>query len=299
MKDKGKIVSPSESVVAFQGEMGAFSEMAARSYFHETVNVVPKSSFSKLFESVESAECTHGMVPVENSLAGSVHENYDLLLKHDLQIVGEIKLRIVHTLIVNPGTRLEQIRRVTSHPQALAQCSEFIRTLDGAETVVDYDTAGAAKRLKETGDADAAAIASAQAAIDYGLEILQVGIENNHQNYTRFLVVAREGVQPEEPEEPSKTSIVFALKSVPGALFKSLSVFALRDIDLLKIESRPLNGRPWEYAFYLDFKGHCGLEPCARAIDHLKEIATFLKILGSYRQGETVEGKARGKRELP
>ncbi|OGW91146.1 MAG: bifunctional chorismate mutase/prephenate dehydratase, partial [Nitrospirae bacterium RIFCSPLOWO2_12_FULL_63_8] len=220
-------MSASDIVVAFQGEMGAFSEMAARAYFHEAVAVAPKSSFSELFEAVEGGACTHGMVPVENSLAGSIHENYDLLLKHDLQIVGEIKLRIVHNLIVNPGIRLEQIRKVYSHPQALAQCSAFLRTLEGAKPVVDYDTAGAAKRLKETGEPEAAAVASAQAAIDYGLEVLRAGIENNHQNYTRFLVVAREGIQP---EGPSKTSIVFALKSVPGALFKSLSVFALRDI---------------------------------------------------------------------
>jgi len=280
-------------VVAFQGEFGAFSEMAARAYFHEAVTVAPQTSFAAIFEAVEGGVCTHGMAPIENSLAGSIHENYDLLLKHTLQIVGEIKLRIVHNLIVHPGVRLASVRRIYSHPQALAQCSEFIRHVRDAEPVIHYDTAGAVKHLKETGEKDAAAIASAQAAIDYGLEILQAGIENNHQNYTRFLVVAPEAA---EPEAPAKTAIVFAMKDVPGALFKSLSVFALRDINLLRIESRPLPGSPWEYAFYLDFEGHIGDERCSRAVEHLGEIATFVRILGSYRAGDSVEGKVRQKR---
>lgn len=155
------------------------------------------------------------------------------------------------------------------------------------------DTAGAVKNLKASGARDAAAIASTQAAIDYDLEILQARIENNHENYTRFLVVAKEVAQP---EEPAKTSIVFALKDVPGALFKCLSVFALRDLNLLKIESRPLDGKPWAYAFYLDFEGHLGMEPCVRAIDDLRETATFVKILGAYRQGDAVKGTVRPKR---
>ena len=286
-------MSTEETIVAFQGELGAFSEMAARTYFHEGVQVVPQPTFPSLFEAAEGGSCTHGMVPIENTLIGSIHENYDLLLKHNLQIVGELKLRIVHNLIVNPGVGLEEVRQIFSQPPALAQCSNFIRSLKGAEAVVAYDTAGAVKSLKETGAQDAAAIATAQAAVDYGLEILRTEIENNHQNYTRFLVVAREGT---EPEEPAKTSIVFDLKNVPGALFKSLSVFALRDINLLKIESRPLDGQPWEYAFYLDFDGHLGQDPCARAVEHLREIATFVKILGSYKQGESAEGSVREKR---
>ncbi len=288
-------MSPSKPTVAFQGELGAFSETAARTYFHESVPVAPLPTFSELFEAVESRACTHGMVPIENSLMGSIHENYDLLLKHNLQIVGELKLRIVHNLIVNPGVCLEDIRHIFSQPPALAQCSEFIRSLAHAEAVVDYDTAGAVKRLKETGAKDAAAIAGAQAAIDYGLEILREGIENNHQNFTRFLVVARKAVEV-EPEHSAKTSIVFAMENVPGALFKSLGVFALRDIDLLKIESRPLDGKPWEYTFYLDFEGHLEQDRCLQAVEHLEQLATFLKVLGSYKQGETVEGKVRKKR---
>lgn len=284
----------SASRVAFQGEYGAFSEMAARSYFGEQIAVCPQRNFAALFAAVVSGDCTHGMVPIENSVMGSIHENYDHLLRHDLQIVGELKLRIVHNLIVNPGVALEDIRHIYSQAPALAQCTDFIQTLPKAEAVMAPDTAGAVKHLKETGARDAAAIASAQAAIDYDLEILRAGIENNHQNYTRFLVVAPEAAPP---EEPAKTSIVFAMKDAPGALFKSLSVFALRDLNLLKIESRPLLGKPWEYAFYLDIEGHLGQKACARAIEHLHEIATFVRILGSYRQGAVVEGKVRPKHQ--
>lgn len=276
--------------VGFQGELGAFSEMAARAYFGEDVVVAPQPNFSALFECVVHGDCTHAMVPIENTLMGSIHENYDLLLQHDLQIVGELKLRIVHNLIVNRGVKLDEIRHIYSQPPALAQCTEFIKSLDHAEAVVAHDTAGAVKNLKEQGARDAGAIASAQAALDYDLEILRSGIENNHQNYTRFLVMAPEGV---EPGAPAKTSIVFSMKNVAGALYRSLSAFALRDVDLLKIESRPLNGRPWEYSFYLDFEGHMEERNCQRAIDHLREFTSFLKILGSYTPGVAVEGKPR------
>jgi len=282
-----------EPNISFQGEMGAFSEMAARAFFTDGVRLSSQPDFQSLFGAVESGPCTHGMVPIENSVMGSIHENYDLLLKHNLQIVGELKLRIVHNLIVNPGVSIDAIRQIYSQAPALAQCTTFIQSLRDVRAVVAPDTAGAVKSLKESGASDAAAIASAQAADDYGLEILESGIENNHQNYTRFLVIAPESV---EPEDPAKTSVVFAMDDVPGSLFKSLGVFALRDINLLKIESRPLSGRPWEYVFYLDFEGHLGCDLAKQAIDHLKQIATFIKILGSYRQGETVEGKVREKR---
>ncbi len=284
-----------KTIVAFQGEYGAFSEMAARFYFGKDVHVVPQRDFAAMFAAVERGDCTHGMVPIENSLMGSIHENYDHLSAHNLQIVGELKLRIVHNLIVNPGVKLEDIRHIYSQAPALAQCTEFIASLSHVEAVMASDTAGAVKALKASGARDAAAIASAQAAVDYDLEILRAGIENDHQNYTRFLVVASKASAPENPplEGPAKTSIVFAMKNVPGALFKSLSVFALRDLNLLKIESRPLAGKPWEYAFSLDIEGHLGQESCARAIDHLREIATFVKVLGSYRQGDAVEGETR------
>jgi prephenate dehydratase len=284
----------SDLKIAFQGEYGAFSEMAARAYFGEEVDVLPRPNFMALFSAVEKGEASHGMVPIENSLMGSIHENYDHLLKHGLQIVGELKLRIVHNLIVNPGVKLEDIRHIYSQAPALAQCTNLIASLDKAEAVMAPDTAGAVKQLKKSGARDAAAIASKQAAIDYELEILQAGVEDDHANFTRFLVVVPEGPVV---DDASKTSIVFAMQNVPGALFKSLSVFALRDLNLLKIESRPLVGKPWEYSFYLDIEGGLGQESCRRAIEHLREIASFVRILGAYKQGEVVDGKVRARRD--
>ncbi len=289
-------MSSNDPVVAFQGEMGAFSEMAARSYFSDSVHVVPQHDFQSLFSAVSGGECTHGMVPIENSLMGSIHENYDLLLQQDLYIVGEIKLRIVHNLIANPGVRMEDVRQIYSQAPALAQCTEFIRSTEGVEAVVAKDTAGAVRQIKEEKARNAAAIASAQAAIDYDLEILREGLENDHRNYTRFLVVNSRAA---EPVDPAKTTVVYALDHIPGALFKSLGVFAMRDINLLKIESRPLSGRPWEYVFYLDFEGHLASDRCRQAVEHLEQMASFLKILGSYTQGRTVEGSLREKRVVP
>lgn len=273
---------------AFQGELGAYSELAALEYFHREVTVVPRPSFAAVFEAVRAGEVDHGVIPIENSLTGSIHDNYDLLLEYDLVITGEIKLRIVHNLLANPGVKLEDIRRVYSHPQGLSQCRDFLAGLPGVELVSMYDTAGAAQRIRNSGSRDEAAVASAQAALDYGMNILQAGIESNHKNFTRFLVLSRELA---EPAEPSKTSVVFSARNIPGALFKSLSVFALRDIDLYKIESRPIPGSPWEYLFYLDFAGDVRDEVIRRALDHLGEIASFLKVLGSYRVGGEFSGR--------
>ncbi len=274
--------------VAFQGELGAYSELAAREFFQEEIEVAPEVSFDEVFERVEMGAVPYGIVPIENSLAGSIHQNYDLLMEHQLWIVGEIKLRIVHHLIVHPGVGLADIRKVVSHPQALSQCRDFLRGLEGVEPIPVYDTAGAVRLIREEKAMDTGAIASAQAAEDYGLEILESGIESNHENFTRFLIVAREGKT--EAQDP-KTSIVFSTKNIPGALFKSLSVFALRDIDLLKIESRPLHGSPWQYLFYLDFEGDAKEERCQRALGHLEEIATFLRVLGSYEKGKVADGR--------
>jgi prephenate dehydratase len=271
--------------VAFQGVLGAFSELATYEYFGRHVSVVPRATFPEVFNAVSDGDADHGIIPIENSLAGSIHENYDLLLDRDLVITGEIKLRIIHNLIVNAGTKLSDIRRIYSHPQALSQCKDFLQTLDGVEQISLYDTAAAAQKIKKSGLKDEAAIASEQAARDYGLEIIKSGIESNHKNFTRFLVLSRE---LEEETENSKTSIVFATKNIPGALFKSLSVFALRDIDLYKIESRPIPGSPWEYLFYIDFDGDIRHEVTKRAINHLEEIASFLKVLGSYKKGDEV-----------
>lgn len=265
--------------VAFQGEPGAFSEAAAIAYFGRGAITVPNDSFDGVFRRVERGDCSHGIVPIENSLAGSIHQNYDLLLTHHLSIVGEATHRVIHCLLSLPGTNLKDVRQVLSHPQGLAQCERFLSRLRGVKRVPSYDTAGSAKMVRDQGIHDGAAIASERAGKLYGLQILKRGIEDDRQNFTRFLVLSRAAVHP---KGNAKTSIVFALKNVPGALFRSLSVFALRDIDLAKIESRPLKGKPWEYFFYLDFLGSLQEERCRKAIDHLREIASYLKILGSY-----------------
>ncbi|HEX2993168.1 MAG TPA: prephenate dehydratase [Anaerolineales bacterium] len=263
--------------IAFQGEPGAYSEQAVFDHFGK-VETKPCESFDLVFDSVVSGACEFGLIPIENSLAGSIHQNYDLLLRHDLHIVGEYPLRVQHCLIALPGAKKEDIKKAISHPQALGQCAAYLRNL-GIKAEPVYDTAGSVKMLKESGAKDTAAIASRRAAEIYGMQILEEGIEDNPENYTRFLAISKEAVQP---EGESKTSIVFTLKNQPGALFKALSVFALRDIDLTKIESRPLQGKPWEYLFYIDFSGATHEETVRKALDHLGEYALMLRVLGSY-----------------
>jgi prephenate dehydratase len=263
--------------VAFQGEMGAYSEQAVFDYFG-SVETRPCESFDVVFESVVSGQCEYGLIPIENSLAGSIHQNYDLLLRHELHIVGEYPLRVQHCLIALPGVKKEEIKKAISHPQALGQCAAYLRG-HGIKPESVYDTAGSVKMLKESGARDTAAIASRHAAEIYHMQILKEGIEDNPENYTRFLAISKETIQP---EGEAKTSIVFTLKNQPGALFKALSVFALRDIDLTKIESRPLQGKPWEYLFYIDFIGSTYEEKVIKALDHLSEYALMLRVLGSY-----------------
>src|SRR5215211_4722371 len=264
--------------VAFQGEPGAYSEQAVFNYFGD-VETQPCESFEIVFDSVVSAECDYGLIPIENSLAGSIHQNYDLLLRHDLHIIGEYLLRVQHCLIALPGVQKNEIKKVISHPQALGQCAAYLRGL-GVKAESVYDTAGSVKMLKESSARDTAAIASRRAAEIYGMQILEEGIEDNAENYTRFLAISR--TPAEGPDGEAKTSIVFTLKNQPGALFKALSVFALRDIDLTKIESRPLQGKPWEYLFYIDFIGAAHEEITRKALDHLGEYALMLRVLGSY-----------------
>ena len=271
--------------VAFQGEHGAFSEQASHEYFSKTTATLPIKTFEGVFSSVKRGTARYGIIPIENSLFGSIHQNYDLLQQFDVKIVGEVKLRIVHALMVQPRVTLKDIKYVYSHPQALGQCDQFLRGLKGVDTVAMYDTAGAAKMIGDNRRTDAAAIASVEAAKVYGLRILCAGIENDHKNFTRFLVL---GKRSRVQRKNAKTSIIFSLKNDPGALFKALSVFALREINLYKIESRPLVGKPWEYTFYLDFKGSVEDEVCKNALDHLREIAAYIKILGSYPEGKTV-----------
>ena len=268
--------------VAFQGEPGAYSEQAVFNYFG-TVETKPCESFDIVFDSVVSGECEQGLIPIENSLAGSIHQNYDLLLRHDLHIVGEYPLRVQHCLIALPGVKKEEIKKAISHPQALGQCAAYLRNL-GIKPETVYDTAGSVKMLKASGERNTAAIASRRAAELYEMNIIEEGIEDNPETYTRFLAISKKVIQPEgDPQEGSaKTSIVFTLRNQPGSLFKAMSVFALRDIDLTKIESRPLQGKPWEYLFYIDFIGATHEETVRKALDHLSEYALMVRVLGSY-----------------
>jgi len=263
--------------VAFQGEPGAYSEQAVFNYFGD-IETLPCESFDAVFDAVNAQKCDAGLIPIENSLAGSIHQNYDLLLRNQLHIVGEYLLRVRHCLIAMPDAKKEDIKRAISHPQALGQCAAYLRK-HGIKAEQVYDTAGSVKMLKESGARDTAAIASRRAAELYGMQILEEGIEDNAENFTRFLAIRSEAVVP---ESESKTSIVFTLKNQPGSLFKAMSVFALRDIDLTKIESRPLQGKPWEYLFYIDFIGAAHEETVKRALDHLGEYAVTLRVLGSY-----------------
>jgi prephenate dehydratase len=264
--------------IAFQGAPGAYSEAAAQRAW-PGIETVPVDHFEEVFAAVASGRTSHGLLPVENSTGGSIHQNYDLLLEHDLPIVAETELQVVHSLIALPGTELSEIRRVCSHPQALAQCEAFLRTLPNVEIVATYDTAGSARLIRDQALRDTAAVASARAAEIFGLAVLRSAIQDYRDNITRFLLIGRD---PQSLGTPDKTSVVFALPNAPGALFKALSVFALRDIDLTKLESRPMRGRPWEYLFYVDLAAGRSDVRCGRAIVHLAESARWVKTLGSY-----------------
>jgi prephenate dehydratase len=265
--------------VAIQGELWAFSHAAALRCLGDGIELRPKPTFDELFEAVVGAEADRAIVPIENSLAGSIHENYDRLRAQGLHIVGETQLRIRLCLIGRPGAALPSIRRVASHPVALAQCRGFFKQNPRLEAVPAYDTAGAVKDLmRHDGLATQAAIGPRLAADHYGAAVLAEGLEDDPQNYTRFLILSR---NPGPLTGATKTSLVFSLQNVPGALHRALSAFASRGVDLAKIESRPLRGRPWEYAFYLDVLG----DPqgaAGDAIAELEGVAAELRVLGSY-----------------
>jgi len=224
----------------------------------------------------------YGILPFENSLAGSIHRNYDLILRYEQYIVGEYFLRVQHCLLGITGSKLADICQVFSHPQALAQCEHHLSRL-GIEKIAAADTAGSARDVRDWGDKRKAAIASKRAAQVYNLDILVENFEDDTSNITRFLVLSQFPLKVDDPEDGDyKTSIVFSLMNQPGTLFKALSVFALREIDLTKIESRPIPGKPWEYLFYIDFVGHQTAKISTKALEHLAELATYLRVLGSY-----------------
>ena len=269
--------------IAFQGEPGAFSEVAARQLLGNDVKTVPCTWFDAVFKALRAGEVTGAIVPIENTLHGSIHENYDHLQHYELPIVGETNVRIVHNLIAMPGVHFKQVKRVYSHPVALAQCVKFFEAHPEIERVPFYDTAGSVKMLMEQKMKDGAAIASAMAAPAYGARILKRSIEDDRANFTRFFLLRPPGAEtPTAGLKDWKTSILFTTKNTPGALFRSLSALALRDLSLTKIESRPFRGRPWEYLFYVDFLGHIGETRVDNALRHIGEQADLMRVLGCY-----------------
>ena len=268
-------------IVAIQGERESFSHAAARRLLGPGVEVLPCTTFDEVF----AARAEAAVIPIENTLFGSIPRNYELLGTTELQIVGETLLRIEHHLIARPGTRREEIRRVLSHPVALAQCQRFFAAHHELEPVVTDDTAGSVKMIMEGESREVAAIASAAAAALYGGEILVSNVEDNPENFTRFLLLAganAEAIRAQLSAGPLKTSLLFRTPNTAGSLWRALAAFALRDISLARIESRPIEGRPWEYSFYVDISGGAEETRVANALSHLREMCETVKVLGSY-----------------
>jgi len=273
--------------IAYQGEPGAYSEAAALAFDAESTPV-PCKSFEDVFQAVTDGSAARGILPMENTIGGTIHRNYDLLVEHELPIVGEVQLKVDHCLMALPGVKLEDVRVVHSHPQALAQCERFLRGLPGVQIEAVYDTAGGAKLIREQGLQQDAAIASFRAAQVFELNVLQRGIQDFENNITRFCVIARQPIT----QGADKTSIVFALPSEPGSLFRALSSFALRGLDLTKLEARPIRGRAWEYMFYADLAASRDDLNCARALVNLAEFARWVRTLGTYRAAREVSDPA-------
>ena len=265
--------------VAYQGEPGAYGEEAVVRYFGAEALPVPKASFADVFGAVADGETESGLIPIENSQAGSITEVYDLLRHSQLVVTGELCLPVNHCLLCLPGQQLSDIRRVLSHPQALAQSDAFLRGL-GVEIVAAYDTAGSAKMIQDQQLRGVAAVASERAAGIYGLEILAQGIQTIAENYTRFVALSRQPAPV--PGGPAKTMLLLVTSHTPGALYRALGVFAAREINLLKLESRPSREKPWEYVFYLDVAGAAHEQPVAEALAALAHEVRDLQVLGSF-----------------
>jgi 3-deoxy-7-phosphoheptulonate synthase len=276
------------AVVAYQGERGAYGEKAVSHWFAGEVKALPVPEFPSVFEAVLEGKAGFGIIPIENSLTGSIHQNYDLLLQFpDIRIVGEQKIRIEHNLIALPQAKMEDIRRVYSHPQGLAQCSRFLDEHPAWERVAFYDTAGAARFIAQKGNVENAAIASAEAAAVYDLSVIKQGLETNVQNYTRFFVIARETDSPSQPgpREKGKASLCFSVADQPGALFRALQVLAGQGLNMKKLESRPILGKPWQYLFYVDVDLPSDPAVFRRCVEELKSVTEDLRVLGTYRAG--------------
>ncbi|MEK7251251.1 MAG: prephenate dehydratase [Bacteroidota bacterium] len=272
--------------VAFQGVHGAYSEVAAKKFFKNQCTTLPFESFDDVFTAVERKRADRGIIPIENSLAGSIHQNYDLLLSHSLHIVGEIHLRIEHVLMCHPSSSLKNIMQVRSHPQALAQCKEFFSVHPHLKPTPYFDTAGAAKSILKENAQHIGAIASEHAAKLYGLKILKRNIESKIHNFTRFLVISRTAWKPKRTVATKSSIVVAPASNQTGILFRMLGVFYVRNIDLLKIESRPDPHSPFEYLFYIDLNGSPRKKKVAQAFEHLQEIAKLFRLLGAYPMGK-------------
>jgi chorismate mutase/prephenate dehydratase len=268
--------------VAFQGEVGAYSEEAAFQFFGTAIEIRPRETLEGVFRVVEEGGVQYGIIPVENSLEGSISQSYDLMLESGLRVCGEVDLRVIHCLIAGPDAGLDTVKKVYSHPQALGQCRSFLKHLKVA-LIPSYDTAGSVKMIKESGLVDSAAIASARAAEIYGMKVIASEIEDNPNNFTRFFILAG---KDSPPSGNDKTSIVFSTKDRPGALYEALGEFSQRNINLAKLESRPTRQKPWQYNFYLDFEGHREEAAAREALDRVEKLSIFLKVLGSYPRAE-------------
>lgn len=275
-------ISPTVTI-AFQGEHGAFGEEAAQAYFSQEgqskPEFIPYHSFADVFHAVGTGDVDYGLVPIENSQAGSISDVYDLLHQHDLFVIGEISYQVNQCLLGLPGQQLSDIKRIMSHPQALAQSDVFLREL-GVETIATYNTAGSAKIIREEQLRDTAALASARAAELYGLEILAYGVQTITDNYTRFIALGREPAL--HCMEPAKTMLIIIPSHQPGSLYKCLSILIAKQINLLKLESHPSHQHVWEYAFFLDFEGHHEDPAVRSALIDLASQTTFCKVLGSF-----------------
>ena len=268
-----------QSVACYLGEPGSFGHMACNQYFGDDAEATAKATFREIFEAVNHGQAQYGMIPLENSLTGSIHENYDLLLEFDLQIVGELYLRIIHHLIAAADTRTEEIRRVLSADTAIRQCRQYLERHARWEIITVNATASAVRQIRDNGQPGDAAIGSREAALLYDMEIIAEGIETNPRNFTRFVVV---GKLPMELRPKAKSSIVFSTPNQPGALFEVMKVFAQNKVNLVKLESRPIHGKPWQYMFYADIEGDVHTEGFVPLMDNIAKKTDFLKILGSY-----------------
>jgi len=268
-----------EQRAAFLGEVGTFSHKACIQYFGTTAIAEPMTSFKEIFEAVKMGEVDFGIIPLENSLTGSIHENYDLLLEYDVKIIGEITIRVIHHLIGNPGTGIETIQRVYSIPQVFQQCRQFLDRHNDWEWISTRDTASAVKRVVETGSRSDAAISSQEAAEMYHMDVIEQGIETNPRNFTRFVVI---GAKSLKSRTRKKSSIIFSAGNRPGALFELLKIFTDNKINLVKLESRPIHGKPWEYMFYVDFEADAESDSFKSILKTIEDKTDYLKILGSY-----------------